>query len=265
MSQTRIALLAIWLLTLGAPALSKTYTLSVEAVYPANQAREVYAPLQTWLEQKTGWDIELKVENNYYFYWRSARNETPDIALDSPHIAAYRAHHKGYHLLAQTQESHSYQLIADMLPDPDQPLEQQLVGKRVIMLPNPNLSSLLFDQWFTDLFSQPIKLVTALSWGDVIEQVFDGRADAAIVPSWLAETYPNFEPLKTSPNYPGSTFTAAPHLSSEERAQLLQVLLTLGDDNESYDVLTELNSEHLIPARPDDYKGLDDVLVKLKF
>ncbi len=245
--------------------ISQTVTLAVEAVYPKDQAAFVYEPLREWLEKKTGLNIEIESADNYYFYWRSAKNNQPDFTLDASHVAAYRMQEKNYVPLARVQEDVSYHLIANNEPATGQSIGEFLVGNNVVTLPNPNMGSILFDQWFTDLFLQPQKMVTALSWEDVIEQVFSQAAQAAIIPSSLFELYPNFVSVKESPKYPGLTFLAAPTVSSQVRDSFKSAVLSIGQDDESFDILAELNSEGFIEADPKSYEGLADVLTRLLY
>ncbi|TDR22479.1 phosphate/phosphite/phosphonate ABC transporter substrate-binding protein [Marinicella litoralis] len=246
-------------------AFSQTITLAVEATYPKDQAEFVYEPLKNWLEKKTGLTVEIESADNYYFYWRSARNNQPDFTLDASHVAAFRMQEKNYQPLARVQEDVSYHLISNYEPAAGQSIDEFLVGNRVVTLPNPNMGSVLFDEWFTDLFLQPQKIVTALSWEDVIEQVFAQSADAAIIPSSLSELYPNFARLKESKKYPGLTFLASPNVSPQLKESFKNAILSIGEDDESYDILAELNSDGFVEVNPENYKDLAEILTKLMY
>ncbi len=246
-------------------AFSQTITLAIEATYPKDQAAFVYEPLKNWLEKKTGLTVEIESADNYYFYWRSARNNQPDFTLDASHVAAYRMQEKNYEPLARVQEDISYHLISNFEPAEGQSIDEFLVGNRVVTLPTPNLGSVLFDEWFTDLFLQPQKIVTALSWEDVIEQVFAQSASAAIIPSSLFELYPNFASLKESKLFPGLTFLASPNVSPQLKQSFQNAIMSIGEDDESYDILAELNTEGFVEVNKEDYKDLADILTKLMY
>ncbi|MCB1581586.1 MAG: PhnD/SsuA/transferrin family substrate-binding protein [Xanthomonadales bacterium] len=241
---------------------AQTVTLAVEATYPKDQAEFVFEPLKNWLEKKTGVTVQIEIADNYYFYWRSARSNEPEFTLDASHIAAYRMAEKGYQPLARVQENTTFHLISNFEPDEGQSIGEFLVGNRVVTLPSPNLGSVLFDQWFTDLFLQPEKVVTALSWEDVIEQVFAGSADAAIIPSSLFELYPNFASLKESDPFPGLTLLASPNVSVQLQESFKNAVMSIGEDDESFDILAELNSDGFVEVDTNDYKGLAEILTK---
>lgn len=264
MKIVKLLIMGLSLLTFQAVN-SQTLTLAVEATYPKDQAELVYEPLKEWLEAKTGMSIELELADNYYFYWRSAKNEQPDFTLDASHIAAYRMQEKNYVPMARVQEDMTYHLISNFEPEEGQDIGEFLVGEGVVTLPNPNMGSILFDKWFTDLFLQPKKIVTALSWEDVIEQVFAQSANAALIPSYLFDLYPNFLSLKESDTMPGLTFLASPTVDPGIRKIFTDAILTLGQDDESFDVIAELNTNGFKEVDMAEYEGLADLLTKLLY
>ena len=236
------------------------YTLVIEPTFPVEQGKRVYKPLQQWLSKKTGHDIEVVIDNNYYFYWRNANgSRTPDFTFDAPHVAAFRAKKKGYKAIATTVEPLSYHLIALDEPQEGESIQDFLVSKKIVMLPSPSLASVFFNQWFTDLFAAPNKDVSALSWLEAVEIVFDGGAQAAIVPDWMFNLYPNFASLKQSANIPGTTFMASPNLPQDVVDNFQTALLSLQNDEAAYDVLVELNTEGFKKPNLKDY----DELMKL--
>ncbi|WP_395376373.1 phosphate/phosphite/phosphonate ABC transporter substrate-binding protein [Marinicella sp. W31] len=261
----KLTIFAVLIQLLSTSAFSQTINLAIEANYPPDQAALVYEPIRDYLSKKTGMNVELDVQENYYFYWREARNSSAQFTLDAPHIAAYRIEEQGYIPLARIQENTSYHLISTEEKPDSQNLNQFLVGKRVVMLPNPSLASMLFDEWFTDLFMQPNKIVSALSWDDAIEQVFSQQAHAAIIPQWLFEQYPNFVSLKESKAYPGLTFLAAPTVSERNREAFKTAVLNLGQDQESFGILAELFTEGFQEVDIKDYEGLADMLKALLY
>ncbi len=239
---------------------SQTINLTVEAIYPPQQAEFVYQPLADWLAQKTGFAVEINSADNYYFYWRDAKAQNPDFTLDAPHVAAYRIIEKNYQPILRVAADQRYYLVTNQDLDLTQDIGKQLVGKRVITFPSPNIGSLLYDQWFTDLFLQPKKVVTALSWKDVINQVFSGEAEAAIIPEYLYQLYPNLLVLKESKPFPGQIFLASPTVSSNIKTSVIKALNEINDSDEAYQILTELNAEQLVPVDVKDYQGLEDLL-----
>ena len=240
------------------------YTLVIEPTFPVKQGKQVYEPLRQWLSKKTGHDIQLVIDNNYYFYWRNANgSRSPDFSFDAPHIAAFRGQKKGYTAIATTIEPLSYHLISLDVPQQGETLQDFMVNKRIVMLPSPSLASIYFNKWFTDLFAAPKKDITALSWQESVEIVFDGSAQAAIVPNWMFNLYPNFASLKQSDDMPGSTFMASPNVPQAVVESFKSALLSLADDEAAYEVLVELNTEGFKEPNIDDYQDLIKLLPRV--
>lgn len=241
---------------------AQTINLTVEAIYPHQQAAFVYQPLADWLAQKTGFSVNIESADNYYFYWRDAKTNNPDFTLDAPHIGAYRITEKNYEPILRIAADQKYYLVTNQNIDLTKDIGRHLVGQRVITFPSPNLGSLLYDRWFTDLFLQPQKVVTALSWKDVINQVFSGEAEAAIIPQYLYELYPNLLVLKESKPFPGQVFLASPTVSPSIKSSVIKALNEINESDEAYQILTELNAEQLKPVDIKDYQGLEKLLGK---
>lgn len=240
---------------------AEKYTLVIEPTYPLEQGKQVYEPLRKWLSKKTGETFEIVFDKNYYSYWRSANgSRTPDFTLDASHIAAFRAEKKNYDYVATTMEPLSFHLICLDEPMDGESVQDFMVSKQIVMLPSPSLATVYFNKWFTDLFAAPSKNVTALSWQEAVEIVFDGSAEAAIVPDWMFNLYPNFASLEQSENIPGPTFMASPNVPADVVSKLKTALLQLANDEEAFDVLTELNTSGFKEVDEAEYKGLIKML-----
>lgn len=259
----KLFIIIIFISIVSIQTYAEKYTLVIEPTFPVQQGKQVYEPLRKWLSKKTGHDIEVIIDNNYYFYWRNANGKRmPDFTLDAPHIAAFRAENKQYTALATTIEPLSFHLISLDEPAQGQSVHEFLTTKKIVMLPNPSLATIFFKQWFTDLFSAPDKDVTALSWQEAIEIVFDGSAKAAIVPDWIYNLYPNFTSLLQSESMPGLTFMASQNVSKDVVHNFQRAILSLQNDEAAYDVLVELNTEGFKPPNIEEYKALLKLLPK---
>jgi len=260
-SKTKL-LISVIIVSLTLPiAQAAKYTLVIEPTFPVEQGKQVYEPLRLWLNKKTGHNIQLIIDSNYYFYWRNANgSRAPDFTFDAPHVASFRAQQKGYTAIASTIEPLSYHLISLDEPKEGETVQDFMVNKRIVMLPSPSLASVYFNEWFTDLFAAPKKDVTALSWQESVEIVFDGSAQAAIVPNWMYNLYPNFASLIQSENIPGSTFMASPNVPAEVVEVFKSALLSLTDDDAAYEVLVELNTDGFKQPNIDEYQDLIKLL-----
>ena len=56
---------------------------------------------------------------------------------------------------------------------------------------------------FKNPVAQPDIRSEAASWKDGVEMVFAGESEAAMVPGYIAQTYPNLVPVATSRDFIG--------------------------------------------------------------
>ena len=59
------------------------------------------------------------------------------------------------------------------------------------------------------------------------ELIFSGETDAAMVPSYIAQTYPNLVPIATTREFVGRAFSAGPNVPADVRKKVTEALLRL--------------------------------------
>lgn len=234
-------------------------TLMVEPSYPPDQAAEVYKPLVDYLAATTKHQIKLLTPRNYHFFWRDLRQNTPvDLIFAEAHFTDFRIQRFKAEPLVRTAERTSYTLLAsDQL---ENPTLATLFGRSIVTMPSPSLGFALLIELFPNPMSQPNILSTAASWRDGVEIVFGGEGDAAIVPTWLKEQYPNLVPIQTSREFPGAAITARADLDGSIRSDITSALLTLHENADMYSVLAEIGVTRFEPATAAEYAGAEKVL-----
>jgi ABC-type phosphate/phosphonate transport system substrate-binding protein len=257
----RACLSAIAALGLGTVGCAKAaeLTLMVEPTYTPDQAQQVYKPLADYLTKATGHQIKLVAPRNYHFFWRDVRQNTPvDLMFAEAHITDYRTQRFQTVPLVRTAERTSYTLVVSS--DSDIADLKSLIGKTIITMPSPSLGFALLLELFPNPVSQPNILSSAASWRDGVEIVFAGEADAAIVPTWLKDQYPNSVPLQETRSFPGAAISASPSLDPAIRDQVRQALLKLHEDASAYDVLNELGVSKFEETNSAEYSGAETML-----
>lgn len=241
------------------PVESQTFRLAVEPSYPPEQAREVYRPLIEYLSRETGQKFELVAVRNYHFYWRDLRQEKNiDFAFEDAHFTDYRMQRDGFVPLARKAEPSVFVLMAS--PEiADQGLEA-LVGRSVVSMPSPSLGFATLAELFTNPVSQPEIRSEASTWRDGVEMVFSGDAEAAMVPEFIAQQYPNLVEVARSKAFPGAAFSAAPEVPEAVRTGVREALLKLTEDPASFDILAELGMSAFVAADPAAYRGSESML-----
>lgn len=253
-------LLAALVAALAGPcAMAAEFTVSVEPSYPPSQAREVYKPLLDYLAQATGHEFTLVAPRNYHLLWRDIRSErSVDFAYEEAHLTDYRAQRQGFEPLARVAQPTSYVLIAE--PETAERGAASLVGYPVVSMPSPSLGYALLGEIFRNPVSQPDIQSAAATWRDGVEMIFSDEAEAAMVPAYIAQLYPNLAEVSRSREFPGTAFSAAPSVPAEVKQAVREALLKLHEDPELYSVLGELGVNRFEPATAAEYRGSQRML-----
>lgn len=235
------------------------YRVTVEPSFPRGQATEVYQPLLDYLGQATGHTFELHVPSSYHALWREIRADTAvDFAFEEAHFTEYRATRYGFAPLVRTIEPTRFSLIA--MPHVADEGTEGLIGYRVVSMPAPSLGSAVLGEVYPNPIAQPEIESSAASWRDGVEMVFADEAEAAMVPDYIANLYPNLLPISQSEAFPGRAFSAAPTVPENVRVAVRDALLALDQQDELYTLLAELGISGFVVAEAAEYQGHDEIL-----
>lgn len=234
-------------------------TLMVEPSYAPARLSEVFEPLASYIGNAVGRPVRLVTPRNYHFFWRDIRQNTPvDLMYAEAHFTDYRAQRFGTIPLVRTAERLSYSiLVSDLVEDPT---VERLVGRRLVTMPSPSMGFALLTQLYPNPVSQPEILSAGISWRDGVEMIFADEADAAIVPTWLQDEYPNLTPVWTSREFMGPAISASPDLDPVLRERIREALLSIHEDPAANEVLLELRISRFEPATAAEYAGADRML-----
>jgi ABC-type phosphate/phosphonate transport system substrate-binding protein len=240
-------------------ALAADYTFSVEPAYQRERIDEMYKPLMAYLNKATGQHFTLVTARNYHFYWRDIQaGAKADFAFDEAHMTDYRIQHAHYEPLLHTAEPTSYTLVTNV--DIGNKGIAGLVGHSIVTMAAPSLGYALLLEFYPNPVLQPEIRSSAASWRDAVDSIFAGEADAAMIPTWLRDQYPNLTPVKTSRQFAGQCVSAAPSVPDDVKAKVEDALLKLDADPNSAKLLLELGVTKFVPAAAKDYAGNEQIL-----
>lgn len=260
-ASTRIV--GLWLALVGSGAAgiasAADFNLAVEPTHTPERAREVYQPLIEFLNASTGHNFKLVTARNYAFYWNDIRNRKDlHFVFDEAHFTDYRIQRFGYEPLVKSSVPSSYSLLTqDMVEEGE---VDAFVARSLVTMPAPNLGFALLLEYFPNPMQQPDLRSMAASWRDSVEIVFAGEADAAMVPTWLAEQYPNLMPVVKTREFPGAAVSASQDVPAEAKAAVRDALLKLHEDPNLYEVLNELGTPQFVETSVDEYRGSEAML-----
>lgn len=246
-------------LTAADALLAAEYNFAVEPTYTPERAREVYEPLIAYLNKATNEEFKLVVARNYAFYWNDIRNRKDlHFIFDEAHFTDFRIQRFGYVPLAKSSIPSSYSLLSQ--DDVGEGNVRAFVARRLVTMPAPNLGFALMLEYFPNPMQQPDLRSLATSWRDTVEIVFAGEADAALVPSWLRDLYPNLIPIATTREFPGPAVSASADVPDDVKEKVKQALLVLHEDAALYEVLSEIGMQQFVEATAAEYQGSEQML-----
>lgn len=243
----------------GQDAHADTFKVAVEPSYPPDQAVEVYQPLMDYLSKATGHTFQVAPVRNYHFYWRDMRQPTDvQFVFEEAHFADYRINRAQYEPLARKAEPTVFVLMAG--PEFADDGLNGLVGRRIVSMPSPSMGFALLAEMYKNPMAQPEIRSEASTWRDGVEMVFSGDAEAAMVPSFIAQQYPNLVEVSRSKEFPGATVMAAPAVPPEVKQAVKDALINLANDPAAYDILAELGATGFVAATAADFDGAEKEL-----
>ncbi len=237
-----------------------SFTLTVEPTFPANQIREVYGPLLSYLNRTTGHQFTLRSPANYNQHWRELRAGTAaDFVFEEGHFFDYRNKRNGFVGLARTVENSSF-VIA--VADPEIAAEGQagIVGRTVTSLGAPNLGYVLVFEDFENPLAQPEVRALSSKWSDGPDLVFAGDVDGTLLPAYLSAENPALTDIWRSPEIPGRVVSASPSIPQDVRDAVANALLRVHEDPDAFAVMHELRTQRFIRIAAADYDGLERLL-----
>ncbi|SDD13729.1 phosphate/phosphite/phosphonate ABC transporter substrate-binding protein [Aquimonas voraii] len=253
------ALFALLITMVSAPVLADEFKVALEPSFPPDRNQQIYQPLLDYLASETGHRFVAVTARNYNFHWRDIRQSSGiDFAFEEAHFTDYRAQRQGFRPLARLAEKTAYALVA--LPELAEGGMDALVGRRLVSMTSPSLGYALLFEIFTNPIAQPDIRSEAASWRDGVEMIFGGEADAAMVPRFIADMYPNLQIMSTTRDFPGMAFSAAPSVPEDVVVAVREALLKLHQNPDAYQALLEIGSTRFEPASAADYRGHQEML-----
>lgn len=244
----------------GSPA--GALNLAVEPLYPPERSRQVHEPLINYLREATGLDIQLVTPENFHRYWSQIQTRDDfDLVYDAPHITDFLIQRRDYSPLAKAVNPTQFTLVGGY--SLQEPSLDAVLGRSVVTMSAPSMGYMLLMKIFPNPLRQPNITSSAQSWEDAVQIVFDEDADAAMLPSWMAQRYPQLTPIRTTDTYPGKTILASPNVSAEDRQAVKQALLDMAESDYASDISFELNVDGFEEAQPENFRGHMNLLDNL--
>ena len=229
------------------------FYLSIQPVLPKADILSAYTPLAEYLSKQTGHNIRIKAHSNFLTYWSSLRQMKGfDFTLDAAHFTDYRVNKSKYTVLAKLPDTVSFTLVThedNLVLD-----AEELILKKVATMVSPSIGALRLLSLFPNPMQQP-RFVYALDSLDAVQQVIDGAAFAAVIPTALVSNFEELSSVLTTDSLPHMAFSAAPTVPPEVTEKVRLALLSAKNTADGKVMLEKLNFVSFEPSSNKDYEG----------
>lgn len=223
---------------------------------------ELFAPIVELLTKAAGQKVAFRHGDNYLIYQNEMRKGSYDIVLDGPHFVGWRMTHLNHVPVAKFPGNLSFVLIArkdnDKVNEP-----KNLAGRTVCAFPPPNLATVSILSLFDNPVRQPI-ILEVKNFPEAYKNVVSGRCSAGVL---QAKLYNDLDKdakaakvIYTSPQYPNQAFTVGPRIPAAAAEKIAKALLSPEGAAATEKLREVFKAPKLVPAVPDEYKGLGNLL-----
>jgi phosphonate transport system substrate-binding protein len=234
------------------------YKLAIQPILPRAKIKPAYQPLADYLSAKTGETITLATFSSFKSYFANMKREKGfDIVLDAAHFTDYRIQRMDYTVLAKIPDTVSFSLVTG--PELFVFDAEELIPYKVATMISPALGGLRLKELYPDREKTPT-FVRASDSADAVNQVLNGKADAAMIPTPLVGNYENLNTVLTTEPLPHTAFSVSPKVPQAIADTIKKALIDAVNTKEGREMLSKLGFAKFDPATNGDYAGYADIL-----
>jgi len=234
----------------------------------AQTGQDQYGPIALYLGKILGEKVVYKRPNDWGDYANDMRAGKFDIVFDEPHYAAWRMAHVEHVPTVRLKGTLGYVVVAKS-DDKKIKSMKNLIGKPICGLASPDLGTVTAFALYNNPIIQPEIRTIKGNTGDVIQAFLDGSKScrAAVVSDVIYNILPQdqkvlLKVIATSTPVPNQTITVSARIKKIDREKIEQALTSDEGAAAAEQLLQRFsgNDKHFIPAKSDEYKGLEALL-----
>lgn len=236
------------------------YNFIVQPTHNPEKIKQLYQPLVNYLNKETGHTFNVVTSSSYISYWAKMKKGQFDLILDAAHFTDYRIKRMNYTVLAKIPSTVSFSIITNensIVTD-----YKKLVGKKLITLPSPSLSSMQLAQLFPNPARQP-NVTNTNSAEEAIKSVQIGKYYAALVPTSMLRGVTNVNTVNTSVETPQMAISASPRISKELQNKIKSALIKASSTPNGQSMLSAIHVPAFKDANAKTYQGYEKLLASV--
>lgn len=244
------------------PLASAEYVLTAPPREDPASGQTVYGPLAEHLSALLGEKVVYQHPGDWRSYERKMRAGEYDIVFDGPHFAAWRIEKGIAHPLVKLPGQLDFVVVvrADQTELKD---VQSLIGKRVCVLPSPNLTAMTAYSMFQNPMRQPQFIPVRGGMPQLAAKVAEGHCVAGVLRRSFYEKKlddaqrQNMRVLVQSQPLTNQGITVSDRIKPEARQKVADSLLAGAGRTAATPLLSRFGNpdKGFEPANQDDYAG----------
>lgn len=238
---------------------------STAPTHSKDETIRLYTPLMNYLSQVTGKKFVIDPAANFIEYSVRMRLGKYDMLFDGPHLTGWRMVNMDHTPIVRFPGTIKIVVAADK--ESRLASMQDLEGgfARVCAFASPNMLTMAFLSYFPNPVRQP-NLIRTQGFDELLECLKRNHGEAAVLRDklWgkLSDEDKAAMKLIAEPErgYPERTFSVSSRISESLRKQIAEAILSEEGQQVSQELLARFKKKNFIPARPEEYAGLDLLL-----
>lgn len=234
----------------------------------AEKGKELYDPVAAYLSQVLGKPVTY-VHTNYWIRYQSdMKKRKYDFVFDGPHLTSWRIKNIEHKPVIKLPGNLQFHFLA-LVDDNNVIKPEDLIYKRVCVIPPPNLTAVTLLQKLNDPVREPVLISVNGSMKNLYEKLIQGECSGAVVRTDFykgllsAEEKAAVKIVYTSEQLPNQALTASDRISDAEIAKLVLALTSEQGQKVLAPLLKRFGGKDavsFIPAEKQEYVGYSKFL-----
>lgn len=256
----RALLTLVLLFSIGSA--SAEYVLTAPPREDPEQGQALYGKLAEEIGRQLNTKVTYEHPGSWSAYKKKMQSRKYDFVFDGPHFAAWRMENLKVSPLVKLPGSLSFVLVARADNDAINAVRALEVGKKVCVLPSPNLGTLSAYAMFPNQMRQPMFVPTRGGFKSVMKKFNAGKCDAALLREGFfknkldEDTRKSLKVLAKSKALTNQGITISDRIEPAKQKQLLAFLTSEAGQQAAQSIFNRFSKKNatFIPANKSDYK-----------
>ncbi len=260
-----LALLLLLVSITAQAADDDTIVFSTAPTHSKDETIKLYTPLMRYLSEVTGKKFVIDPAANFVEYSVRMRLDKYDMVFDGPHLTGWRMANMDHTPIVRFPGTIKIVVAAKKESSINSMADLEGGYARVCAFASPNMLTMAFLSHFPNPIRQP-HLIRTQGFKGLLKCIKGNHAEAVVLRDklWgkLSDEDKAGLKLIAEPErgYPERTFTVSPKIGESLRNQIAEAMMSEDGQKVSQALLEAFKKKNFIPAKSEEYDGLDLLL-----